>query len=57
VSRVTWVDSAGAVGYQGVTMFGDLDADGSFDTSVTWTGKTKADLSTPFEFPDLLWFL
>jgi Ca2+-binding RTX toxin-like protein len=59
VSQVIWVDSAGAVGYQGVTMFGDLDGNGSFDTSVTWSGRTHADLPTPVEFanPALLWFV
>ena len=59
VSTVLWVASAGAVGYEGVTMFGDLDGNGSFDTSVTWTGRTMADLPVPFQFADpaLLWFV
>ncbi len=59
ISTVLWVASAGAVGYEGVTMFGDLDGNGSFDTSVTWTGRTQADLPVPFQFADpaLLWFV
>ncbi len=57
VSQALWVDSAGAAGYQGVTMFGDLDANGTFDTSVTWSGRTRADLPTPYEFDGLLWFV
>ena len=57
VSQALWVDRAGAVGYQGVTMFGDLDANGTFDTSVTWSGRTRADLPTGHEFDGLLWFV
>jgi serralysin len=57
VSQALWVDRAGAVGYQGVTMFGDLDANGTFDTSVTWSGRARADLPTGHEFDGLLWFV
>ncbi len=57
ISQALWVDSAGAEGFQGVSMFADLDGNGQIDTSVTWTGKTRADLPGPFEFPDLLWFV
>ncbi len=57
VSQALWVDSAGAAGYQGVTMFGDLDANGTFDTSVTWSGRTRADLPVPYELDGLLWFI
>jgi Ca2+-binding RTX toxin-like protein len=57
VSKVLWVASDGAPGYKGVTMHGDLDGNGLIDTSVTWTGRTQADLPTPLEFNDLLWFV
>jgi Ca2+-binding RTX toxin-like protein len=56
VSTVQWVDSAGAPGYTGVTMHGDLDGNGVIDTSVTWTGMTAAQLPTPLEYEGLLWF-
>lgn len=55
-SRVQWVDSAGAPGYEGVTMHADLNADGTIDTSVTWTGLTQAQLPSPLELDGLLWF-
>jgi hypothetical protein len=38
-------------------MFGDLNADGVIDTSVTWSGLTRANLPTPLEFDGLLWFI
>jgi Ca2+-binding RTX toxin-like protein len=56
VSQATWVDSAGAAGYEGVTMHGDLDGNGAIDTSVTWTGLTRNQLPTAIEFDGLLWF-
>jgi Ca2+-binding RTX toxin-like protein len=56
VSTAQWVDSAGATGYTGVTMHGDLDGNGVIDTSMTWTGITAAQLPTPLEFEGLLWF-
>ena len=56
VSRAQWVDSAGAPGWTGVTMHGDLDGNGVIDTSVTWTGLTAAQLPTPLQFDGLLWF-
>jgi len=56
VSKVQWVDSAGAPGWTGVTMHGDLDGNGVIDTSVTWTGLTRSQLPTPLEFDGLLWF-
>ena len=56
VSKATWADTAGASGYQGVTMYGDLDGDEVVDTSVTWTGQTRAQLPTALEFDGLLWF-
>ncbi len=56
-SRVTWVDSDGVGDFKGVTMHGDLNGDGVFDTSVTWSGMTRAGLPTPVEFDGLLWFI
>jgi Ca2+-binding RTX toxin-like protein len=56
VSQVSWAENAGAEGYKGVTMHADLDANGSIDTSVTWTGMTQAQLPTPVQFDGLLWF-
>ncbi len=56
VSQVQWIDSAGAPGWEGVTMHGDLDGNGVIDTSVTWTGRTRDQLPTPMQFDGLLWF-
>lgn len=57
ISKATWIDKAGAAGFEGITMHGDLDADGTIDTSVTWSGMTRAALPTPVEQADLLWFI
>ena len=57
VSKAQWVDSAGAPGWTGVTMHGDLDGNGVIDTSVTWTGTNRSQLPTPLEFDGLLWFV
>lgn len=57
VSQVLWVDSAGAPGWTGVTMHGDLDGNGVIDTSVTWTGLTRDQLPAPLQFDGLLWFV
>ena len=56
ISRAQWVDGAGAPGWTGVTMNGDLDGNGVIDTSVTWTGMTAAQLPTLLQFDGLLWF-
>jgi len=56
VSKVQWVDSAGAPGWTGVTMHGDLDGNGVIDTSVTWTGQNRSQLPTSLEYDGLLWF-
>jgi len=56
VSKSTWVSSAGAPGWSGVTMHGDLDGNGVIDTSVTWTGLSRSQLPIPLEFDGLLWF-
>jgi len=55
VSKSTWVSSAGAPGWTGATMHGDLDGNGVIDTSVTWTGLSRSQLPTPLEYDGLLW--
>uniref|UniRef100_UPI0018DEF452 Ig-like domain-containing protein n=1 Tax=Roseomonas rosulenta TaxID=2748667 RepID=UPI0018DEF452 len=61
VSSVTWLDNAGWEGWTGVTMHADIDGNGAIDTSVTWTGLTRADIPTPIESAidgtGVLWFL
>ncbi len=47
VSQFLWVASDGAPGFQGATMHSDLDGNGLIDTSVTFTGKTEAELPVP----------
>jgi hypothetical protein len=56
LSKAIWVETAGATGYEGVTLHSDLDGNGTIDASVTWTGLTQAQLPTPLEFDGLLWF-
>jgi Ca2+-binding RTX toxin-like protein len=56
VSRVTWAEGAGAAGFKGVTLHGDLNGDGTTDVSVTWSGMARAQLPGPREFDNLLWF-
>ncbi|WP_431285045.1 Calx-beta domain-containing protein [Humitalea sp. 24SJ18S-53] len=56
-SRITWVDSDGVGDFKGVTMRADLNGDGEIETSVTWSGKSAADVPAPFEFDGLLWFI
>jgi hypothetical protein len=53
---MTWVDRTGAEGYQGITMHADLNADGTIDTSVTWSGRSQAELPEPLKYDGLLWF-
>jgi Ca2+-binding RTX toxin-like protein len=59
VSRRVMVASDGAEGFKGATMHADLNADGVFDTSVTWSGLTLAQVPVALEFsnPQLLWFI
>jgi len=57
VSKILWLDLDGAEDYRGATMRGDLDGDDVFETSVTWSGKARAELPAPFEFDGLLWFV
>jgi Ca2+-binding RTX toxin-like protein len=60
ISSATWVDNAGVDGWTGVTMHGDIDGNGSIDTSITWTGLTRDDIPVPtqtvVEGTGLLWF-
>ncbi len=41
-----WVPSAGAIGYTGATLRFDLDGNGSIDSSLTFAGKTQADVDS-----------
>jgi serralysin len=56
VSTAQWVASAGATGFTGVTIHGDLDGNGVIDTSCTFAGLNFNQLPTPLEFDGLLWF-
>jgi hypothetical protein len=56
VSRASWVDRAGAEGYQGITLHADLDGNGQIDTSVTWSSLTRTGLPSPTQHDGLLWF-
>ncbi|SFL04342.1 beta strand repeat-containing protein, partial [Falsiroseomonas stagni] len=61
VSRVTWVENDGAVGWKGVTMQADIDGNGVNDTYITWTGLEFDDLPVPLatqtgDGTQLLWF-
>jgi hypothetical protein len=55
-SKSTWAEDEGTAGYKGATLHADLDGDGDVETSVTWTGLTRADLPTPTEQDGFLWF-
>jgi hypothetical protein len=55
VSRAVWVDQAGAAGWEGATMHADLNNDGTYDVSVTWTGMARAGLPAPTEHGGSLW--
>lgn len=57
ISTMSWFEGAGAPGYTGVTMHADLDGIGGIETSVTWSGRTRADLPTPLALEGLLWFI
>ena len=57
ISRASWLDRAGAGGFEGVTMHGDLNGDGTIDTSVTWSGLSQSVLPTPLQQSGLLWFI
>jgi serralysin len=50
VSTAQWVASAGATGFTGVTIHGDLDGNGVI------AGLNFNQLPTPLEFDGLLWF-
>jgi len=57
ISTSAWVASDGTAGWTGVTLHSDLNGDGMVETSVTWTGRSQADLPTAKEFNGLLWFV
>lgn len=56
VSTSAWVANDGTAGWTGATLHCDLNADGVIDTSVTWTGRSQADLPAPQAFDGFLWF-
>lgn len=57
-SIIRWETNAGADGYKGITMHGDLDGNGLIDTSVTWAGMdSQLALPTPHQYDGLLWFV
>jgi Ca2+-binding RTX toxin-like protein len=56
VSLTLWQDQAGAAGWQGATLHMDLDGNGSWDASVTWSGVARAALPQAHEYDGLLWF-
>ena len=55
VSRSLWQEQAGASGWEGATLHMDLDGNGSWDTSVTWSGIARAALPQSREYDGLLW--
>jgi Ca2+-binding RTX toxin-like protein len=55
-STLSWIGEDGTPGYRGVTLHADLNGDGTVETSVTWAGRTQADLPTPLSDDGLLWF-
>ncbi len=61
VSNSIWVEGDGAPGYTGATLHADVDGNGLIDTSVTFAGRSVADLpvpiSTTLEGTGLLWFV
>jgi Ca2+-binding RTX toxin-like protein len=56
ISKIQWRDLDGTEGYKGATMHGDLNGDGTIDTSVTWAGIAYSALPIALEFDGLLWF-
>jgi Ca2+-binding RTX toxin-like protein len=57
ISTASWVVSDGTPGWTGATLHADLNGDGVVETSVTWTGRSQADLPAPKEFDGVLWFV
>ncbi len=57
ISTVRWTETDGAEGFRGATMRADLDANGTPDVAITWSGKSRAEIPTPLQFDDLLWFI
>jgi serralysin len=56
VSLAIWSADAGAESYRGVTLHVDTDGSGTFDASVTWSGRLQAELPAPVVHDGLLWF-
>ncbi len=56
LSLSAWAASGGTAGFTGATLHCDLNADGTIDTSVTWAGRSQAELPTPVALDGLLWF-
>lgn len=44
VSNLVWVDEDGVAGFRGVTLHVDIDGNNLVDTSITWSGRSRADL-------------
>jgi Ca2+-binding RTX toxin-like protein len=57
ISSMSWEEQGGIPEWAGATLHCDLDGDGAVETSVTWSGRTQADLPTPHTFEGLLWFV
>lgn len=55
VSRMSWVESAGAEGHQGTTVHVDLNGDGNIETSVTFAGHAIGTVGTAHELDGVLW--
>ncbi|RFC64047.1 hypothetical protein DYI37_06680 [Fulvimarina endophytica] len=61
ISRIFWENRAGAAGYEGATVFIDIDGSSQSDRSgvdvaVTFTGHSVGSLGPSFELDGLLWF-
>lgn len=58
VSTASWLERAGASGWEGATMHADLNADGAIDASVTWTGLSLAQVPALTAAPadGMIWF-
>ncbi len=58
VSKQLWVSSDGANSFKGATLHADLDGNGSIDASVTWAGRSVAEIQPlihEFSENQLLW--
>jgi len=60
ISQSVWAENDGLPGWEGATLFCDIDGNGLVETAVTWTGRQVAELPQP-DIVDvggtgLLWF-